>query len=73
MIPIEKVKLIVNTYETLEKELAYRDINKKDFVNKSKEYSNIQINYLSTEFLKLDDINLSRDDEDDPILITLPH
>ena len=41
MIPIEKVKLIVNTYETLEKELAYRDINKKDFVKKSKEYSSI--------------------------------
>ena len=41
MIPIEKVKLIINTYETLEKELASGDINKKDFVKKSKEYSNI--------------------------------
>ena len=41
MIPIERVKLIVNTYETLEKELASGDINKKDFVKKSKEYSSI--------------------------------
>jgi peptide chain release factor 1 len=41
MIPIEKVKLIVNTYETLEKELASSDIDKKDFVKKSKEYSSI--------------------------------
>ena len=41
MIPIEKVKLIVNTYKTLEKELASGDINKKDLVKKSKEYSSI--------------------------------
>ena len=41
MIPIEKVKLIVNTYKTLEKDLASGDINKKDFVKKSKEYSSI--------------------------------
>ena len=31
MIPIEKVKTIINTYETLEKELASSDIDKKDF------------------------------------------
>ena len=36
MIPIEKVKLIVNKYETLEKELASGDIDKKDFVKKSR-------------------------------------
>jgi len=41
MIPIEKVKLIVDTYKTLEKELAAADIEKKDFVKKSKEYSSI--------------------------------
>ena len=41
MIPIEKVRLIVKTYETLEKELASGDIDKKDFVKKSKEYSSI--------------------------------
>ena len=41
MIPLEKVKLIVNTYESLEKDLASSDIDKKDFVKKSKEYSSI--------------------------------
>ena len=41
MIPIEKIKLIVNTYNKLEKELASGDIDKKKFVEKSKEYSSI--------------------------------
>ena len=41
MIPIEKVKLIVNTYKILESELASGAIDKKDFVKKSKEYSSI--------------------------------
>ena len=41
MIPIEKVQQIVNTYEALEKELASGNIDKKVFVRKSKEYSNI--------------------------------
>jgi len=42
MIPLEKVKQIVSTYETLEKELASGDINKKDFAQKSKGYSSIR-------------------------------
>jgi peptide chain release factor 1 len=41
MIPIEKVQLIVSTYERLEKELSSANIDKKEFVNKSKEYSSI--------------------------------
>jgi len=41
MIPLEKVKQIINTYETLEKELASGSINKKDFAKKSKGYSSI--------------------------------
>ena len=41
MIPIVKVKSIVDTYKTLEQELASGDIDKKDFVKKSKEYSSI--------------------------------
>ena len=41
MIPLEKVKQIVSTYETLETELASGNIDKKDFVKKSKEYSSI--------------------------------
>ena len=40
MIPLEKVKKIVNTYETLEKELASGNIDKKDFV---KNLKNIQV------------------------------
>ena len=41
MIPIEKIKSIIKNYETLEKELASGDIDKKSFVKKSKEYSSI--------------------------------
>ena len=41
MIPIAKVKSIIDTYKTLEKELASADIDKRDFVKKSKEYSSI--------------------------------
>ena len=41
MIPVAKIKLIVDTYETLEKELASGNISKEDFVKKSKEYSSI--------------------------------
>ena len=41
MIPIEKVKSIVTTYESLEKELASAGLDNKVFVKKSKEYSSI--------------------------------
>ena len=41
MIPLEKVQLIVDKYEVLEKDLASDNIDKKDFVKKSKEYSKI--------------------------------
>ena len=41
MIPIEKVKSIVDTYKILEQELASGNIDKKNFVKKSKEYSSI--------------------------------
>ena len=41
MIPLDKVKQIVRYYETLEKELASSEIDKKDLVKKSKEYSSI--------------------------------
>ena len=60
MIPIAKVKSIVNTYKTLEKELASGNIDKKDFVKKSKEYSSIgevidqEKGYLSFEKEKLE-------------------
>ena len=41
MIPLDKIKKIVNKYEAIEKELASGNISKKDFVKKSKEYSSI--------------------------------
>jgi len=41
MIPVEKIKLIIDTYQTLEKELASGDIDRKIFVKKSKEYASI--------------------------------
>ena len=41
IIPIEKVKSSISTYENLEKELASTEVDKKDFVKKSKEYSSI--------------------------------
>jgi len=41
MIPPEKIKIIITTYETLEKELSSSDVDKKNFVKKSKEYSKI--------------------------------
>ena len=41
MIPLDKIKKIVNKYQALEKELASGNISKTDFVKKSKEYSNI--------------------------------
>tara|TARA_B100000029_G_scaffold497136_1_gene564357 strand:- start:510 stop:1589 length:1080 start_codon:yes stop_codon:yes gene_type:complete len=42
MIPTEKIKKIINKYDQIEKELASGEIPKKDFVQKSKEYSSIR-------------------------------
>ena len=41
MIPLDKIKKIIDTYQLLEKDLASGDISKKDFVKKSKEYASI--------------------------------
>ena len=41
MIPLTKVKSIIDTYSNLEKELSSGNIDKKDFVKKSKEYSSL--------------------------------
>ena len=77
MIPITKVKLIVDTYKNLEKELASGNIDKKDFVKKSKEYSSIGeiINqakgYLSFEKEKLDLEKIIEDKESDKEMIQL--
>jgi len=77
MIPVEKIKLIVDTYETLEKELASGNISKEDFVKKSKEYSSIGeiINqakgYLSFEKEKLDLEKIVEDKKSDKEMVQL--
>ena len=77
MIPIAKVKSIVDTYKTLEKELASGNIDKKDFVKKSKEYSSIGevINqakgYLSFEKEKLELEKIIEDKESDKEMVLL--
>tara|TARA_B110000438_G_scaffold144821_1_gene139435 strand:+ start:593 stop:1669 length:1077 start_codon:yes stop_codon:yes gene_type:complete len=77
MIPIEKVRLIVSSYEILEKELSSGNIDKKDFVKKSKEYSNIGeiINiargYISFEKEKKELEKIIEDKESDEDMIKL--
>ena len=41
MVPIDKVKDIINRYDALEKELSSQNIDPKLFAKKSKEYSNL--------------------------------
>ena len=77
MIPVKKVKLMVDTYETLEKELASGSISKKDFVKKSKEYSSIGeiINqakgYLDFEREKIELEKIIEDKKSDKEMIQL--
>ena len=77
MIPLEKVKQIVSTYEALETELASSDIGKKDFVKKSKEYSAIggiideAKGYLDFEKEKLELDKIIRDKKSDKEMIQL--
>ena len=77
MIPIEKVKLIVDTYKSLEQELASGDVDTKNFVKKSKEYSSIGevINearsYISFEKEKNELEKIIDEKEDDKEMIKL--
>ena len=77
MIPLAKVKLIIDTYETLEKELASGNIDKKDFVKKSKEYSSIgevidhAKGYLSFEKEKTELEKIIEDKKSDKEMIQL--
>ena len=43
MVPLQKVKEIVDKYESLEKELSSGSINSKLFAKKSKEYSRLKV------------------------------
>ena len=77
MIPIERVKQIIDTYQTLEKKLSSGDIDKKDFVKKSKEYSSIGevINeargYMSLEKEKKDLEKIVNEKDSDKEMIKL--
>ena len=60
MIPINKVKNIISTYENLEKELASGNIDKNNFAKKSKEYSSIkEVIDIAKEY-----INFNKEKED---------
>ena len=77
MIPLEKIKKIIKTYETLEKELASEKTSKTDFVKKSKEYSSLGevINeakgYLSFEKEKTELEKIIEDKKSDKEMIQL--
>ena len=77
MIPVAKIKLVVDTYKTLEKELASANLSKEDFVKKSKEYSSIgeiidqAKGYLSFEKEKLDLEKIIEDKKSDEEMVQL--
>ena len=43
MIPINKVKDLINKHISLEKDLSSIDVDKKKFAEKSKEYSDLNV------------------------------
>ena len=77
MIPLEKLKLIVSTYQNLEKDLASSNIDKNDFVKKSKEYSSISEvidtvkNYINYEKDKIDLEKIIEDKSNDNEMIQM--
>ena len=77
MVPIEKVKDIINKYDTLEKELASGKIDPKLFAKKSKEYSSLgNIISVAREFVnfeseKKDLVNMLQDKSNDQEIIDL--
>ena len=77
MIPVEKLKLIVSTYKDLEKDLASSNIDKNDFVKKSKEYASIgevidaAKGYINYEKDKIDLEKIIEDKNNDNEMIQL--
>jgi len=77
MIPLDKVQKLKINYENLEKELASGNLEKKDFVKKSKEYSNLNeiINeakgYLAFEKEKNEIEKIIQDKNSDPDMFQL--
>ena len=77
MVPIDKVKDIINKHNTLEKELSAGNIDPKLFAKKSKEYSNLEsIIDVAKEFVnfeneKKDLFNMVQDKSNDKEIIDL--
>ena len=77
MVPIEKVKDIINKHDDLEKELSSGSIDPKLFAKKSKEYSNLggiiktAREYLNFESEKTDLVNMVQDKSNDKDIIEL--
>ena len=77
MIPIEKVKDIINKHNTLEKELSAGKIDPKLFAKKSKEYSNLESiidvakAFVNVEIEKKDLFNMVQDKSNDKDIIDL--
>ena len=71
MIPIDKVKNIILTHDSLEKELSSGNLDPKLFAKKSKEYSNLgEIVSIAREYVNFDNekkdlINLVEDKSND--------
>ena len=77
MVPIAKVKDIINKHDNLEKELSSGKINTKLFAKKSKEYSSLgEIISVARAYLKFEDekkdlINLVEDKSNEKDIIEL--
>ncbi len=77
MVPIEKVKDIINKHDSLEKELSSGNIEPKLFAKKSKEYSSlgeiisIARDYINFESEKKDLLNMIQDKSNDKEMIEL--
>ena len=77
MVPIDKVKDIINKHNALEKELSSGKIDPKLFAKKSKEYSSLEgiikiaREYLNFESEKKDLVNMVQDKSNDKEIIEL--
>jgi len=77
MVPINKVKDIINKHLSLEKELSAGNIDPKIFAKKSKEYSNLgniidtAKSFVKFESEKKDLENIAKDKSNDPEIIEL--
>jgi len=77
IVPIDKVKDIINRHDALEKELSSGNIDPKLFVKKSKEYSSlggiikIAREYLNFENEKKDLVNMIQDKSNDSDILEL--